>query len=144
MAANAASSRDGRAGWIDPDNARGGEDDFEAVTQKLAAQFGKAADQMDAVAALGHVGFGAALKIAVGKARKFFEECQAQTDFQTASEAQQAGRESGFRATGARPRSAMAAASRLRPTSMQSTKQNCFDDHAAAGQGERDGDRELE
>ena len=95
-AANAATSRDGSAGGIDPDDAGRGEDDFKAVAQQLAAELGQAADQVDAVAALRHVGLEAALKIAVGKARKLFEECQAQTDFQAASEPKQAAREWDF------------------------------------------------
>ncbi len=72
MAAKAASSAMGALAGIDPDNARRGEDDFEAVAQQLAAQFGKAADQMDAVAALGHVRLGAALKIAIAEIAEVF------------------------------------------------------------------------
>ena len=84
------------AGRIDPDDARRGEDNFEAVAQQLAAQFGKAANQMNAVAALGHVGLEAALKVAVAEARDFFEKRQAQTDFETPAEAQQTAGERNF------------------------------------------------
>src|ERR1700677_2809485 len=81
-------NREGSARWIDPEDARRGEDNFKAVAQELAAELGKAANQMNAVAALRHVGFGAALKVAIAEAWNLFQKCQAQADFETASEAQ--------------------------------------------------------
>ena len=51
---------------------------------------------MDAVAALGHVGFEAALEVAVAQARDLVEERQAETDFQTAAEAEEAGDQGDF------------------------------------------------
>jgi len=46
---------------------------------------------VNTVAALGHVGFEAALKIAVAETRELFKERDAQTNFQTPAETQQAG-----------------------------------------------------
>src|ERR1700693_5482086 len=81
---------DGRDRGVEPTDAGGGENDFESVAQKLSAQFGQAANLMNAVAALGHVGFEAALEIAVAEAGDLVEKCQAQADFEMASEAEEA------------------------------------------------------
>ncbi len=125
---------------IDPDDARRGENDFKAVAQKLAAEFGKAADQMNAVAALGHVRLGAALKVAVAEARKFFQECQAQTDFQTPSEAQQAGGDGDFKQEEGGRETRAVTAKRLRPKSINPRNRIASTDHGGAGKRESDGD----
>src|ERR1700691_1013670 len=80
---------DGCADGVKPDDAGGGEDDFESVAQELSAQFGQATDLMNAVAALRHVGCEAALEVSVAEARDFGKESQTEAGFEMTAEAEE-------------------------------------------------------
>ncbi len=51
---------------------------------------------MDAVAAFGHVGFEAALEVAVAKARDFVEESETEAGFQAPAQSKEAGGDGKF------------------------------------------------
>src|SRR5204863_9117696 len=74
---------DERATRIEPDNSGGREHQLETGAQKPAAEFRQLANLMNAVAALGHVRFEAALKIAVAEQRNLSQKGEAQANFQS-------------------------------------------------------------
>src|SRR6266852_7774865 len=78
---------DRRAQRIEPDDSAGGENNFEDVAQQLAAEIRQAPDEMDAMAALGHIRFQAALEISIAQVWNLTQESLAKADFEAAASA---------------------------------------------------------
>jgi len=88
-AARADSSAIGVLNGSSQNDSPGGENNFEDVAQQLAAEIRKAPDEMDAVAALGHVRFQTALEIAIAEVWDLTQKSLPKADFQAAAGAKE-------------------------------------------------------
>ena len=76
------------AGWIEPGNARRGQDEFTAHQEKLPTQLWQEPYAVQAVAALGHIRGEAAVEVAVAKSRDLRQKRHAEAHFELAPGAQ--------------------------------------------------------